>query len=443
MISFQSNILFIMSLSGTVLFALYIVTSLYTQAHFTAKWRYNLLKVCLLFYVFPFPEFRYYMQDVLQTLHIPIPYHWWSNQNTVGNMKFIRNTIHVGSDKWILSDVVKYAWGIVIFSGVTAVIIIIVQAARYFIARRKLTKSTVCKEKKEAITIFKKIKKELNIKENVQLIYTENCDSPFTTGVFSPMIVLPYNTDYTIEQLDFILRHELTHIKNKDFIVKFIAIAVVALHWFNPICILLYFEIRNMSEIHCDSETVKNYDDDMTEKYCFYMVDLSAYDYVKSKKLFYTGLISEHSSMMKRRVLNLKKGNRKKGVLPIITAFVICCLSMSTVFAYEAPITMELQEWEEVGNTGVVELLSLEEPIIANLWNDKIVTDNEGNTYEIGNEERALCKHNYVSCTFKDHKLHSDSSCTTYLYEADKCTKCGNLINKELTNELSYKKCPH
>ncbi len=94
---------------------------------------------------------------------------------------------------------------------------------------------------KEATAIFKKIKKELNIKENVQLIYTENCDSPFTTGVFSPMIVLPYNTDYTVEQLDFILRHELTHIKNKDFIVKFIAIAVVALHWFNPICIFAVF----------------------------------------------------------------------------------------------------------------------------------------------------------------------------------------------------------
>ena len=252
MISFQSNILFIMSFSGTVLFVLYIVTSLYTQAHFTAKWRYNLLKVCLLFYVFPFPEFRYYMQDVLQALHIPIVYHWWSNENIVGNMKFIRNTIHVGSGKRILSDVVKYAWGIVMFSGVTAVIIIIVQAARYFIARRKLVKNKICKEKKEAIAIFKKIKKELNIKENVQLIYIENCDSPFTTGVFSPMIVLPYNTEYTVEQLDFILRHELTHIKNKDFIVKFIAMGVVALHWFNPICILLYFEIRNMSEIYCE-----------------------------------------------------------------------------------------------------------------------------------------------------------------------------------------------
>ena len=438
MISFQSNILFIMSLSGTVLFALYIVTSLYTQAHFTAKWRYNLLKVCLLFYVFPFPEFRYYMQDVLQALHIPIVYHWWSNENIVGNMKFIRNTIHVGSDKWILSDVVKYAWGIVIFSGVTAVIIIIVQAARYFIARKKLVKSIVYKEKKEATAIFKKIKKELNINKNVQLIYTENCDSPFTTGVFSPMVVLPYNTDYTIEQLDFILRHELTHIKNKDFIVKFIAIAVVALHWFNPICILLYFEIKNMSEIHCDSETVKNYDDDMTEKYCFYMVDLSVDDYVKSKKLFYTGLISEYSSMMKRRVLNLKKGNRKKGVLPIITAFVMCCLSMNTVFAYEAPVETTLSEPQGE----MVEFLT-EEPVTFNAWNDKVIVDNEGNTYKIGNQERASCKHNYVSCTFGDHKKHSDDSCTTYLYEADKCTKCGNKINEELVGETSYKKCPH
>ena len=37
---------------------------------------------------------------------------------------------------------------------------------------------------KEAAAIFKKIKKELNIKESIQLIYTENCDSPFTTGLF-------------------------------------------------------------------------------------------------------------------------------------------------------------------------------------------------------------------------------------------------------------------
>ena len=46
------------------------------------------------------------------------------------------------------------------------------------------------------------------INKNVQLIYTENCDSPFTTGLFSPMIVLPHNTDYTAEQLNFIIRHD-------------------------------------------------------------------------------------------------------------------------------------------------------------------------------------------------------------------------------------------
>ena len=79
-------------------------------------------------------------------------------------MKFIRNTIHVGSDKWIPIRCCKIRLGIVIFSGVTAVIIIIVQVARYFIARRKLTKVQYAKRKK-AITIFQKNKKELNIKE--------------------------------------------------------------------------------------------------------------------------------------------------------------------------------------------------------------------------------------------------------------------------------------
>ena len=34
-----------------------------------------------------------------------------------------------------------------------------------------------------------------------------------------------------------------------------------------------------------------------------------------------------------------------------------------------------------------------------------------------------------VSCTFEDHKTSFlIVVVTTYLYEADKCTKCGNLI---------------
>lgn len=444
MISFQSNILFIMSLSGTVLFILYIVTSLFTQKYFTARWRYNLLKVCLLFYLFPFPEFRYRLQDVLRAFHINIPYHWWSNQNIVGNMKFIKNTIHIGADKWILSDVVKYAWGIVIFSGITAVIIIIIQAVKYFQSKKEVLITSIPNEQEEVTVIFKKIKKELNIKNKVQLVYSENCDTPFTIGIFSPVIVLPLNTESTTEQLDFILRHELNHIKNKDFLIKFIAIAVIALHWFNPICILLYFEIRSMSEIYCDSETVKNYDKDLIEKYCFYMVDLSINDYNKSKKLFYLGLISEHSKGMERRVLNLKRitQNKKKGIFSMTIAFVMCCLSMNTVFAYEAPVEIELLDGEEVEDTTTVEFLT-EEPVIYNAWDDTIIIDNDGNTYEIGNQERASCKHHYVTCTFGEHKKYSDGSCTTYLYEADKCTECGNKINKELIGETSYKKCPH
>lgn len=218
MILFQSNILFIMSLSGTVLFILYIVTSLFTQKYFTSKWRYNLLKVCLIFYLFPFPEFRYYMQDILEMLHIPIPYHWWDNHNIVSNIKFIRNTIHVGSNRWILSDVVKYAYGIVIFSGATAVIIIIVQAIKYLRAKKRILITSIPNNQEEQKAIFKKIKKELNIKNKVQLVYSENCDTPFTTGIFLPVIVFPLDmAESTMEHLDFIIRHELNHIKNKDF----------------------------------------------------------------------------------------------------------------------------------------------------------------------------------------------------------------------------------
>lgn len=124
--------------------------------------------------------------------------------------------------------------------------------------------------------------------------------------------------------------------------------------------------------------------------------------------------------------------------MPISAAFVMCCLSINTVFAYEAPVETGLSEVKGEH----VEFLA-DDPVSFNSWDDKIITDNDGNIYEIGNQNRASCRHNYVSCTFGDHKIYSDGTCITYIYEANKCTKCGNKINEELTGELSYKKCPH
>ena len=63
----------------------------------------------------------------------------------------------------------------------------------------------------------------------------------------------------------------------------------------------------------------------------------------------------------------------------------MCCLSMNTVFAYEAPVETTLSRDKRRDGR-----ILTEEPVTFNSWNDKIIVDNEGNTYEIGNQEKGI-----------------------------------------------------
>ena len=53
------NLLFVMSLSGSVVFVLYILMSLLAQKLISLKWKYRILKIAVLFYLIPFSKCKY------------------------------------------------------------------------------------------------------------------------------------------------------------------------------------------------------------------------------------------------------------------------------------------------------------------------------------------------------------------------------------------------
>ncbi len=75
--------------------------------------------------------------------------------------------------------------------------------------------------------------------------------SPLTYGLFAPKIVLP-ERDYDEEMLRNILRHELTHFRRFDMLYKWLALAVLATQWFNPVAWLARREINRACELSCD-----------------------------------------------------------------------------------------------------------------------------------------------------------------------------------------------
>ncbi|MBU2113502.1 MAG: TonB family protein [Gammaproteobacteria bacterium] len=78
---------------------------------------------------------------------------------------------------------------------------------------------------------------------------------PYITGLFVPRILLPHDFfirfDATQQQL--ILQHELTHWRRGDLHLNYLALLLLCLSWFNPLCWLAYSRYRQAQELACDA----------------------------------------------------------------------------------------------------------------------------------------------------------------------------------------------
>lgn len=57
----------------------------------------------------------------------------------------------------------------------------------------------------------------------------------------------------------YIIRHELTHYKRKDFIWMLIQMICVCVHWFNPLVWYAAFLFRRDNECACDAVAVEDF----------------------------------------------------------------------------------------------------------------------------------------------------------------------------------------
>lgn len=94
-------------------------------------------------------------------------------------------------------------------------------------------------------------------RRNIRVRTMTDTSAPFIVGIVRPVLVLP-DAELTNEQLDNILRHETTHLRRGDLIIKWLTALVKALHWFNPAVYYIARQINADCEIACDMAVVKH-----------------------------------------------------------------------------------------------------------------------------------------------------------------------------------------
>lgn len=91
-------------------------------------------------------------------------------------------------------------------------------------------------------------------------------ESPMMIGFFKPLIILP-DKQYTEEETQLIIRHEMTHFRRGDLWYKLIMLAANAVHWFNPLVYLMVRQSNKDLEYFCDDAVTKDADTEYKKKY--------------------------------------------------------------------------------------------------------------------------------------------------------------------------------
>lgn len=143
-----------------------------------------------------------------------------------------------------------------------------------------------------------------------EMIVCEAISTPAVTGLLRPRLLLPHER-YDVQELRYILRHELCHLKRRDMLLKLVLLAANAMHWFNPVVYLMLRQADEDIELACDSAATD--DLDRAERAAYSRTLLAA---VQSsvRALPATTCFGGTVERLKRRITNVLGAQKKRGL---------------------------------------------------------------------------------------------------------------------------------
>lgn len=305
--------------------------------------------------------------------------------------------------------------------------------------------------------IFEKIEDSEN-NLTYYLIPDDIC-GPCTIGFFRQKIVFPES--FPLLHPDFIMvyKHEHTHLKNHDNLVKLLCLFVLCLHWMNPVAYLLLYLYIDTAEIVSDSVAVDGCTKEKRQDYARLLVlEASTSDIFP---VVWKNNLSGHKNkknngknmkVLKRRINYMMKEKRKgllqRGIMVAVSALTIVA-GAGTVMAYEP------MQWSDGTVTNSLETDELQFASFELNFDDMYEPDfSESNSVFITYDgvqfpvqddaaTHILCTHSMINGYWKVHTSNGKGGCSVKVYTCQRCEKCGYLANAVYQYTATYDKCPH
>ena len=159
----------------------------------------------------------------------------------------------------------------------------------------------------------------------IALRQSDRVAAPLTYGLLHPVILLPRDFDPSDgERLDYVLEHELVHIRRLDGLTKLVLAAAACVHWFNPLAWAMLVLANRDIELRCDEAVVARFGRDKRSAYAMTLIAMEAQ---KSGLGPFASAFSKNA--IEERIRAIMK-MKKRSLAAIMAAVVlVCCVSVA------------------------------------------------------------------------------------------------------------------
>jgi len=191
-------------------------------------------------------------------------------------------------------------------------------------------------------SIFEDLKRAFNIRRCVQVFESNLVKTPMLIGYFKPVILVPLNivTHIPCEQIEAILAHELAHIKRHDFLVNIIQAVIEALMFYHPAIWMINRVIRKERENCCDDLALSVSSN--TLNYVKALANIHAIPFKSDSLVMAMGTDRYH--LLNRVIRIIKKRKMKTNLIDkliagsiLISAGLVILLNTGATFRTESP----------------------------------------------------------------------------------------------------------
>lgn len=234
---------------------------------------------------------------------------------------------------------------------------------------------TVLTDKVNALAI------QYGIKEGIEILQSGIIKVPMVLGHIKPLILVPLGlvNGLSMEEVDAILRHEIAHIKRRDYLVNLLQSIVEILFFFNPAVLWLANLIRTERENCCDDLAVSG----VETKIDYIKALVSCQEFATAMPAYVMAVNGGKSQLINRvqRLVSSRNQSLNKLEKVIIGLVLISSVAVSSAFSGQDSRNPGIAEKVLKQERKVDSAENISDILMSEIHNETQQTDNSGTIY--------------------------------------------------------------